>query len=88
MIRRPPRSTLFPYTTLFRSKGIHDWTEGGSDYWKEAVMEQYPKGILEPLSIGLHRGLLDSHDKLQADYPKVLAVLKKTFKFRGQQNAA
>src|SRR3712207_8420623 len=23
MIRRPPRSTLFPYTTLFRSAGIH-----------------------------------------------------------------
>src|SRR3712207_7221725 len=22
MIRRPPRSTLFPYTTLFRSKGL------------------------------------------------------------------
>src|SRR3712207_8828901 len=27
MIRRPPRSTLFPYTTLFRSLGFvrHDW---------------------------------------------------------------
>src|SRR5256885_16093017 len=24
MIRRPPRSTLFPYTTLFRSGGIRD----------------------------------------------------------------
>src|SRR2546429_7041027 len=24
MIRRPPRSTLFPYTTLFRSKGCED----------------------------------------------------------------
>src|SRR5438034_11481486 len=24
MIRRPPRSTLFPYTTLFRSVGIAD----------------------------------------------------------------
>src|SRR3712207_9145869 len=26
MIRRPPRSTLFPYTTLFRSEvdGLHD----------------------------------------------------------------
>src|SRR3712207_8005347 len=24
MIRRPPRSTLFPYTTLFRSKKIND----------------------------------------------------------------
>src|SRR2546430_9870693 len=23
MIRRPPRSTLFPYTTLFRSQGRH-----------------------------------------------------------------
>src|SRR3712207_7082817 len=23
MIRRPPRSTLFPYTTLFRSKYLH-----------------------------------------------------------------
>src|SRR2546422_3215384 len=23
MIRRPPRSTLFPYTTLFRSHAIH-----------------------------------------------------------------
>src|SRR3712207_8000286 len=22
MIRRPPRSTLFPYTTLFRSRGV------------------------------------------------------------------
>src|SRR2546427_9545524 len=24
MIRRPPRSTLFPYTTLFRSRIAHD----------------------------------------------------------------
>src|SRR3712207_7225457 len=24
MIRRPPRSTLFPYTTLFRSQSIRD----------------------------------------------------------------
>ena len=25
MIRRPPRSTLFPYTTLFRSKSIRQY---------------------------------------------------------------
>src|SRR5437588_1800265 len=24
MIRRPPRSTLFPYTTLFRSRAVQD----------------------------------------------------------------
>src|SRR3712207_7154720 len=29
MIRRPPRSTLFPYTTLFRSQA--DIMRGGSD---------------------------------------------------------
>src|SRR3712207_7221006 len=27
MIRRPPRSTLFPYTTLFRSFGVADYTD-------------------------------------------------------------
>src|SRR2546430_17321890 len=27
MIRRPPRSTLFPYTTLFRSMVFHNLTE-------------------------------------------------------------
>src|SRR5256885_8347315 len=31
MIRRPPRSTLFPYTTLFRSPGY--WRHGSSARW-------------------------------------------------------
>src|SRR2546425_6242992 len=29
MIRRPPRSTLFPYTTLFRSLAFRCWLECG-----------------------------------------------------------
>src|SRR2546430_8977465 len=34
MIRRPPRSTLFPYTTLFRSLGEFKLSSGGtSDYY-------------------------------------------------------
>src|SRR5256886_11941615 len=28
MIRRPPRSTLFPYTTLFRSRDTVSWVHG------------------------------------------------------------
>src|SRR2546422_7790783 len=32
MIRRPPRSTLFPYTTLFRSKQIPAIAVGWSDW--------------------------------------------------------
>src|SRR3712207_7976517 len=31
MIRRPPRSTLFPYTTLFRSVGLADPARGQHD---------------------------------------------------------
>src|SRR2546426_5488217 len=36
MIRRPPRSTLFPYTTLFRSVEVHSPVEWeGLDYFKQ-----------------------------------------------------
>src|SRR2546430_12737111 len=31
MIRRPPRSTLFPYTTLFRSSIALGFAEAGAD---------------------------------------------------------
>src|SRR3712207_9450372 len=33
MIRRPPRSTLFPYTTLFRSVGGGDGRRGRRSTW-------------------------------------------------------
>src|SRR5688572_32569159 len=32
MIRRPPRSTLFPYTTLFRSRALDARLDGGQRY--------------------------------------------------------
>src|SRR5258708_9203041 len=38
MIRRPPRSTLFPYTTLFRSRGRN------SNQRKDEMGVQAPKG--------------------------------------------
>src|SRR3989454_10867152 len=39
MIRRPPRSTLFPYTTLFRSRLVHFKPPRET----QLVSEQYPK---------------------------------------------
>src|SRR2546426_1943210 len=36
MIRRPPRSTLFPYTTLFRSR-VQGPGAGPGRPWREAV---------------------------------------------------
>src|SRR5262245_63837456 len=40
MLRRPPRSTLFPYTTLFRSRG-HRWASSGTG---EPVVRGEPDG--------------------------------------------
>src|SRR2546427_13271264 len=48
MIRRPPRSTLFPYTTLFRSvaRSIHPGPlrrlYGGFDLWRTPVHQGLP----------------------------------------------
>src|SRR3712207_7050266 len=36
MIRRPPRSTLFPYTTLFRSRGPMCYTRRDQSLEREA----------------------------------------------------
>src|SRR3712207_9056205 len=44
MIRRPPRSTLFPYTTLFRSVGdISEWGQnaGPSRFFEENHEKPY-----------------------------------------------
>src|SRR5258708_10674951 len=37
MIRRPPRSTLFPYTTLFRSNRGHSGCGTVGDSWYPSV---------------------------------------------------
>src|SRR3712207_7181908 len=42
MIRRPPRSTLFPYTTLFRSSGDEAVTQEESERRPE---EQWPARV-------------------------------------------
>src|SRR5438309_6200091 len=41
MIRRPPRSTLFPYTTLFRSKGYEISRRCGPDISGQRRCLQY-----------------------------------------------
>src|SRR5256885_8912991 len=52
MIRRPPRSTLFPYTTLFRSR-IHGGLLGrrGVD---DAVMAQHAIAPIDLLVVNLY----------------------------------
>src|SRR2546430_13602644 len=49
MIRRPPRSTLFPYTTLFRSGPVNSILEGSG-----------PKAGVDDMIKSMDRGLLVS----------------------------
>src|SRR5688572_32342414 len=52
MIRRPPRSTLFPYTTLFRSG---DWASAALHFEKVFIVD--PDGMTR---FGMIGGLLTS----------------------------
>src|SRR2546421_6853255 len=45
MIRRPPRSTLFPYTTLFRS-------DLAANAWSKGVPLPTPRGALTATAVG------------------------------------
>src|SRR5438445_3760019 len=40
MIRRPPRSTLFPYTTLFRSMGEILLEQGGEELFELVELDR------------------------------------------------
>src|SRR2546427_9331705 len=51
MIRRPPRSTLFPYTTLFRSLGAPECrrdVDRGSRKRRQHRLPQPPAGARDP----------------------------------------
>src|SRR2546430_12591604 len=51
MIRRPPRSTLFPYTTLFRSQ-----VEERGQAAEPAVLASQGGGQVEPEPVDVHVG--------------------------------
>src|SRR5256885_4936531 len=49
MIRRPPRSTLFPYTTLFRSRRADGWYDGTAQLLKLGDAPLLPRRELKLL---------------------------------------
>src|SRR3712207_7137077 len=66
MIRRPPRSTLFPYTTLFRS-GIRAVKIFGRE---DAEMERFRKESRESLKASVDSSLIE------AKFSTVLGVVR------------
>src|SRR5256885_2253837 len=68
MIRRPPRSTLFPYTTLFRSveAGPHAYASRSGSYTSLTRWEKDAGGALVgsielPMPVGLVGGATKTH---------------------------
>src|SRR3712207_7341117 len=50
MIRRPPRSTLFPYTTLFRSQAGLAWYSSDLDLYTFTTQTTYRGGPISLLT--------------------------------------
>src|SRR5256885_9826529 len=67
MIRRPPRSTLFPYTTLFRSNRA---TYRFNDKFDRAIAQSVARGYRKLTSRFVQMGVGNFFDNL--DYPIVM----------------
>src|SRR5690348_18271676 len=63
MIRRPPRSTLFPYTTLFRS-GI-DSTNSGR------ISDSFVEDFIQSHRVGRHAALDRKSTRLNSSHPSI-----------------
>src|SRR5438876_7638220 len=69
MIRRPPRSTLFPYTTLFRS----DLREQAVVLWR--AIQQAQRAVKEKSRIGADRRSEEHTSELQSPVHLVCRLL-------------
>src|SRR5207249_10540290 len=68
MIRRPPRSTLFPYTTLFRSRRVFPYT------WIVDPTPLPPYAVIPEL--GIHSWRSEEHtSELQSRFDLVCRLL-------------
>src|SRR5260370_10567715 len=83
MIRRPPRSTLFPYTTLFRSISGH--VQVMFDPMPTAI-EQVKAGRLRALAVTTTKRRSEEHtSELQSHLNLVCRLLLEKKKKRQQQ---
>src|SRR5256885_10902907 len=76
MIRRPPRSTLFPYTTLFRSAAaekIGEFPLGERIKIYQALAESLPDDAARAAAMELAR-VLSHADAMELDFQEKIRV--------------
>src|SRR5688572_31089148 len=83
MIRRPPRSTLFPYTTLFRS-GVDARTGRQHDRALDHVLELADV----PGPVVLHHQVERRRGQLEPRLPVLLAVLREEVMGRSEEHTS
>src|SRR3712207_8689039 len=67
MIRRPPRSTLFPYTTLFRSDGAGQQQHERVDHQQQQTERQQDEGERQELDDRSHDRVDETEHERDAD---------------------
>src|SRR3712207_8939701 len=77
MIRRPPRSTLFPYTTLFRSNGDSIWNVLAGPAVAEAMQALSVETEMRAVRISL-AGLMPALRRLDERLARAVADRKST----------
>src|SRR3712207_8542804 len=85
MIRRPPRSTLFPYTTLFRSfEGITMWPlthHGAAGGLRPFKIRIDAERSVPPDALGVHRSEEHTSELQSRQYLVCRLLLEKTNHF-------
>src|SRR2546430_11831913 len=85
MIRRPPRSTLFPYTTLFRSAGTGAEIVATTEACRNSRLV---KSVLAALIAKLHSGYLGVKClRLTQSNPTPVPMFTQQLDFRGRDCA-
>src|SRR5258708_14447008 len=76
MIRRPPRSTLFPYTTLFRSEDA-----------LEAAVREHAR-LVYRIAYSVLRNHHDAEDATQETFVRVLRYARKLDGVRSEEHTS
>src|SRR5258708_38279167 len=90
MIRRPPRSTLFPYTTLFRSPNVALISEEVAEKKQtlDQVTEQVALSVVARADKGKNYGVVLIPEGLVEFIPEIKALIAELNDLRSEEHTS